>query len=573
MIGPRVAVAPGRHAVRIACTTAGAPRLLAELPTHLAADLDADVIADTAADPAGGPTAACPAGQAGGPIAAGGGAAAASPGGRPGGPTATPGGSPIADPIVGPAGHTVTGPGGGSPAAARGAPTPDPIVGRVDGPTSDRLDGRRGAAGPPLDHRAQRCRAALGQILGPDVAEVVVVHPPGRPPASVQSWLDAATAVAPRFRRVAAPVAATACTPARAVLDVGRSGAEATLLQAGRIVARRSSGVGGDRLDLAVRALLPGASAADARRVREALSLHPETRYGSLRVDAEQLRAALTSLLDEAVAALAAVVASAGEPVPVLLTGGVARCPLLAERVDAAGFAADVRVAPQPDLAAVLGALNLGPPPPTARAVEHAPAPRYLPALPPVGRVRRWGSAALTAMLVGGLAGAGTAVAMPVWAPTAAAPTAAPPAAGVLVQYGYRLDLPAGWAHTGGFPERRRSLLTRVGAPQGTDLIAVERTPLGYDAAAEPERAAAEMRAAFDQSVAAGARLSGYGNTEIGGRAVTAYRQQERDGAVVEWYVVLDGDAQLSVGCRHTPTGTDAVRSACAVVVGSVRRA
>jgi type VII secretion-associated protein (TIGR03931 family) len=300
--------------------------------------------------------------------------------------------------------------------------------------------------------------------------------------------------------------------------------------------------------------------------------LHPETRYGSLRVDAEQVRAALTPLLDEAVAALATVVASAGEPVPVLLTGGVARCPLLAERVDAAGFAADVLVAPQPELAAVLGALSLGPPPSTTRAVEHPPPPRYLPALPPAGRVRRWGSAALTAVLVGGLAGAGTAVAMPVWVPPAA-PTAAPLAAGALVQYGYRLDLPDGWEHTGGLPERRRSLLTRVGAPQGTDLIAVERTPLGYDAAAEPERAAAEMRAAFDQSVAAGARLSGYGNAEIGGRAVTAYRQQERDGAVVEWYVVLDGDAQLSVGCRHTPTGTDAVRSACAVVVGSVRRA
>ena len=171
-------------------------------------------------------------------------------------------------------------------------------------------------------------------------------------------------------------------------------------------------------------------------------------------------------------------------------------------------------------------------------------------------------------MVVGGLAGAGTAVAVPMRAPPAATP-----AAGVLVQYGYRLDVPAGWEHTGGLPERRRSLLTRVGTPQGTDLIAVERTPLGYDADAEPERAAAEMRVAFDRSAAAGARLSDYGTAEIGGRSVTTYRQQERDGAVVEWYVVLDGDAQLSIGCRHTPAGTDPVRAACAVVVGSIRRA
>jgi type VII secretion-associated protein (TIGR03931 family) len=458
----------------------------------------------------------------------------------------------------------------------------------------------------PADSRVPRCVAALRRIVGPDVTEVVVVHPPGRPSSSVQAWLDAATAIAPRFQRVAAPVAAAAGTPARAVLDVGRSGAEATLLQAGRIVARRSSEVGGDRLDLAVRALLPGASAPEARRVREALSLLPETRHRSHRVDAERVRAALAPLLDEAVSALAAVVAVAGETIPVLLTGGVARCPLLAERVDAAGFAADVRVAPRPDLAAVLGALTLGPPPPVAHAPGRGGVPRYLPALPPpgqargpgavsgylaalpppgqargpgavsgylpalppVGHVRRWGGTALTAVLVGGLAGAGTAVVMP----GRPLPVAAP-AAGVLVQYGYRLDLPAGWEHTGGLPERRRSLLTRVGAPEGTDLIAVERTPLGYDANAEPERAAAEMRAAFDRSVAAGARLSGYEASQVGGRSVTAYRQQERDGAVVEWYVVLDGDAELSVGCRHTPVGTDAVRAACAVVVGSVRRA
>jgi type VII secretion-associated protein (TIGR03931 family) len=473
VIGSRVAVAPGRHAVRVACTTGGTPRLLAELPTHLATEAD-----DEPAPPA--------------------------------------------------------------------APT---------GPR-------------PSDRRVQRRCAALRQIVGPDVVEVVVVHPPGRPPASVQCWLDAATEVAPRFRRVAAPVAATAGTPARAVLDVGRTGAEATLLRAGRIVARRSSGVGGDRLDLAVRPLLPGASAAEARHVREALSLRPEARYGAQRVDAEQVRAALAPLLDEAVAALAEVVAAAGEPVPVLLTGGVARCPLLAERVDAAGFAAEVRVAPRPDLAAVLGALALGPPPPAARAAAPGPAPRWLPAPPAVGRGRRWGSAAVVAALVGGLAATGTAVTMPVWAPPAAAP-----GAGVLVQYGYRVDLPPGWEHTGGLPERRRVLLTRVGAPQGTDLIAVERTPLGYDAGAEPERAAAEMRAVFDESVATGAQLSGYGAAQVGGRSVTTYRQRERDGAVVEWFVVLDGDAQLSVGCRHTPAGTDAVRAACAAVVGSVRRA
>src|SRR5690606_30950630 len=71
--------------------------------------------------------------------------------------------------------------------------------------------------------------------------------------------------------------------------------------------------------------------------------------------------------------------------------------------------------------------------------------------------------------------------------PRPAAGSTAPPG---VVQYGYAAALPAGWAHTGGRPERRRTLLTPVTAPQGSDLVAIEASPLGYDAVAEPARAA-----------------------------------------------------------------------------------
>jgi type VII secretion-associated protein (TIGR03931 family) len=152
-------------------------------------------------------------------------------------------------------------------------------------------------------------------------------------------------------------------------------------------------------------------------------------------------------------------------------------------------------------------------------------------------------------------------------------PAAATVPAGVLVQYGYRLDIPSGWEHTGGLPERRRILLTRAGAPEGSDLIAVERTPLGYDTGAEPERAQAELRAEFD-AAAGGSALSGYRDARIAGREATSYRQQEADArTVVDWFVLLDGDAQLSVGCRYTATGNETVLAACAVVVASLRRA
>jgi type VII secretion-associated protein (TIGR03931 family) len=163
---------------------------------------------------------------------------------------------------------------------------------------------------------------------------------------------------------------------------------------------------------------------------------------------------------------------------------------------------------------------------------------------------------------------------MPPSIPPSSPPSATSAAAGDLVQYGYAVRLPAGWAHTGGLPERRRSLITPTAAPDGTDLISVERTPLGYDADTEPRRARAELRAEFAAAVEGGAPLSGFDDeARYAGRSVVAYR--EAGGATagdVDWYVVLDGDAQLSVGCRHTPAGTESVGAACATVVGSLRR-
>jgi type VII secretion-associated protein (TIGR03931 family) len=141
------------------------------------------------------------------------------------------------------------------------------------------------------------------------------------------------------------------------------------------------------------------------------------------------------------------------------------------------------------------------------------------------------------------------------------------------VQYGYQARIPPGWAHTGGLPAERRSLLTPLGAPAGSDLVTVERAVVGYDTDAERDRARAEVRAAYDAAVAAGARLSGFDpDATLAGRPVTAYRQHGSAGrTVVDWFVVLDGDSQLDVGCQYTRANAAEVARACAVVVGSIR--
>jgi len=386
----------------------------------------------------------------------------------------------------------------------------------------------------------------VARVAGPGPAEIVLVHPAGWTPQRIAAWARRPV------RPVPAPVA-VAGPGRRLVLDVGASGSEATLVERGRMAARWRSDVGGARLDEAV-AGLTGSTAVRARRVREALSLLPEA--GG--IDAEQLRVAASPLFDELVAMVR------GVDAPVLLIGGVARSPLVAEALDEAGVA-DVVVAPRPETAALLGALAL-PLDRTAVSEPADPADTAVLLPPPAAGARRplrrvlAGVAAVAA--VAGLLAAGRALGPPV---VVTVPV------GTLVQYGYRFAVPVGWVHTGGLPERRRSLLTPAAAPASSDLIAVERTPLGYDAAAEPERARAELRAVYDDAVAAGDPLSDYGARTVSGRPVTTYRQQD-DGVVVEWFVVLDGDAQLSVGCRHTPAGEATVLAACAVVVASVRR-
>lgn len=351
------------------------------------------------------------------------------------------------------------------------------------------------------------------------------------------------------------------------VLDAGHRRSEVALVRAGTVVAWRTA-PGGAALDTIVAGLLRGRCpewaghpdlAGAARRARTSLSLLPEVVValpGSahrVRLAATAVRAALQDPLRQVVRAVEEL---AGPATPVLLVGGGARMPQLVELLDAAGLP-DVTVARRPDAAPLLAALArippTVPPPTTVRG-------RRLPGPPPRRSWRVWPAVACAGMVLVGLHLLGVAL----------APSPADVPRDVLAQYGYRLQIPPGWAHTGGLPERRRSLLTPVAAPDGSDLVVAESTPLGYDSAAEPERAAAELRAVFDEAVAAGSPLTEYvPDTRFGGRTVTAYR--ESDGAtVVRWYVVLDGDTQLSVGCRHTGAGAADVLDACAAVVASI---
>jgi type VII secretion-associated protein (TIGR03931 family) len=292
------------------------------------------------------------------------------------------------------------------------------------------------------------------------------------------------------------------------------------------------------------------------------------------------------------VAALTVSCAAAGIP-PYALTGGVllisatsAPSELVERLTDLVG-AAPRRLTEAEDLA-VLGALRPAPGAVACRTVSlPAPAPipdgalaaGLLPAPhPPRSRAAVLAvptlaavlAGVLSALLAGPISGMGNGLAGPFGTSRQAQQ---PSAGGVLAQYDYSVRLPAGWQHSGGLPERRRTLLTPTGGPNGSDLISIEQTPLGYDSAAERDRAFRELRDRYQQARDAGADLAEFTlSTRVAGRDVIAYRQrQPRLGAEVEWYVLFEGDDQLSVGCQHTPRGAETVRAACAEVVGSLR--
>ncbi|MCX6463632.1 MAG: hypothetical protein NTW05_08575, partial [Pseudonocardiales bacterium] len=194
---------------------------------------------------------------------------------------------------------------------------------------------------------------------GPD-GEVRVLEAaaaPGAPPAEVLSGLveGAGAVVVP-----AEPALALAGRGDAVVLDVGHGPATVVRVRGGAVVARRS-GPGGADLDAAVAALLARSAGpvplAEARRVREALSLLPAVEVGPpgerVRVPAAAVHAVLRAPLGRLVDAVREL--AADDPVPVLVVGGVARTPLLARLLDEAGLP-DVRVPSRPDAAALLAA-------------------------------------------------------------------------------------------------------------------------------------------------------------------------------------------------------------------------
>ncbi|SDD47800.1 type VII secretion-associated protein [Actinokineospora iranica] len=139
----------------------------------------------------------------------------------------------------------------------------------------------------------------------------------------------------------------------------------------------------------------------------------------------------------------------------------------------------------------------------------------------------------------------------------------------VIAQYDYRFSLPQGWVQTGGNPNLRRTELKPTGAEQGDDVVLVEEKRLSFDSDTDRARAVDKLRRDFESG---GDEFSGFTDSgSFAGRDVVYYRERLADkDATVDWYVIFQGAAQVSVGCQHTPDGRDRVQRACDTVVRSM---
>jgi len=135
-----------------------------------------------------------------------------------------------------------------------------------------------------------------------------------------------------------------------------------------------------------------------------------------------------------------------------------------------------------------------------------------------------------------------------------------------VAQYDYRFTAPAGWSQTGGDASFREVQLKPDGST-GKQVISVQERALNYDASAQRDQAISQVRSAVEQ---AGADFSDFSDAaSFGGKDVLYYRERV-DGASVDWYVVLKGKAQVSVGCQYPPGDKDSVTAACQQVVSTL---
>jgi molecular chaperone DnaK len=146
---------------------------------------------------------------------------------------------------------------------------------------------------------------------------------------------------------------------------------------------------------------------------------------------------------------------------------------------------------------------------------------------------------------------------------TGSSSSSTPPPGKQISIYDYSFTAPAEWEQSGGDPTARKVQVRPIGGDSGKDVIAVQERKLTYDAGADRGRAVGELKTEYDKAK----NLADFTPSTRFADKDVVYYQERPQGLTIDWYIVLKGDAQVSVGCQYTPTGEQRVRTACEQVV------
>jgi type VII secretion-associated protein (TIGR03931 family) len=337
------------------------------------------------------------------------------------------------------------------------------------------------------------------------------------------------------------------------------------------------------------RALIEGRELADRRRRRvvsqdvqgakETLSRHTYTDvpmpvpFADAHVTRSDLELLIAAPLGRAVELTAAAIREAGTtPGAIFLVGGSSRIPMVArlvhERTGVIPSTLD-----QPETVVARGALKavpavvprlVQPPPPRQAAPRpmpsmpfHPPPPPPTPPQPvprPARRSRKpW------------YIGAGALLVVAVVAVVLILTSGGTESVGrTIAQFDYQFTIPQDWKQVSSNTPNRETKVKPADAEAGPDAVIVQERALAFDPAAERDRALGALRSEYQQSTA---RLSDLNEkASFAGRDVVSYRQRTGD-TTVDWFVVFDKRAQVSIGCEYTEGGRDRVMAACDQVV------
>lgn len=342
----------------------------------------------------------------------------------------------------------------------------------------------------------------------------------------------------------------------------------------------------------------------EVRAAKESLSRHSFTDVAlpaglpDAHVSRAELEVVIARQVDEVVALLARALRAAGalDPAgrsraPVFLVGGSSRVPLVGRTVHRVLGVVPVAT-DQPETVVARGAVlharalaAARPAPPAlprtpARAPAPVPASPGPPAAPPGApsagppvpagaapgrrrsRRRGWLAAAVVVVLAAGGAAAVLALRDPV------APTTQD-----VVLAAVTVAAPVGWAPA----QRTDATSLAVGAttrvvlsPDGT-TSSLTRLLLQETVLAEgstPASVAEDLRT----QTATARRYSGFRDeASYAGRRVSSYQEDPGGDGAVDWYVVVEGTSQVSVGCAHPAAEPAAVEPECEQAVASIR--